>query len=1258
LLLTPYNEYYNESVEKSKALSYRNFLYKLPSVLNYLNKQKELVYADENIKVYSYKFFKDFIDFYLKDLLLGEKRDFCELYKEINRIIRGADKEILSKIVKDEKLKRDSYLYQYLASISLKFVDSLFLFYEMGLGKSKVIADAINLNEKINKVLIVVPAHLLIEMKKKIEEDLKRDLKIKIIRPSLYVGIDNKERYKRVLEELLTEGNVIHIISYQYLGKVIQRNKENKELLDKIIDRVKVFDLAVFDEAHYFKNEKSLNFEAVKTINLLSERRIVSTGTPYAREIKDTLNLIENPLKRIEYKEEGQEKIYEVIKKIGLFLKTDAVHNLPPLHIKEVKVYANKELKRVYDKITKENEYENKVQKLLQLNSFFLYKNDGTYEKFGEEKIKELIKLIRERFSKEQIVVIWYLYKAEEEELSKWLRKEFKNHRVVVLERDYENGVDLSNYVKGQKTILLLQIQKFAEGLNLQEYGINKMIFYNLTYDYVKYKQAIKRIHRIGQNKECYVYFLNTYVDGRAITSVVSNLAFKEKQAEKLFEREELNEKIDVDALLEKVHKEDLIDTNISEWKFSTSIKNFKEALCFYEEKVLKEIAELTKKLNNGEIFLETYLNELENRYGKYVGIYLSPAKWKVAKSALIRHANCMKYRGFAYEINEKEDDYEIVRRKILPYRCNTVICGKCQSYNGKRVRTENLAFFDTEIVKKHGSSFLTLTYKRIPYERVISELERFNQVWNALMEYKITYNELPQFLYEGLIELNKHYQNVIDLIKRDKKLFQEQKEKRIKMKRKEFIKAKKGYKELIKVIKSELEERVVIKDYKDEIIQYFKKYPMILHALKDLVENENITIEDINFFEKEEKKRKLRLKVSKAEKKQCLEDIEANLRRIYSKYYQCQIGIFRGSVDKSKFVNEIKNYLMSFYKGKVKKERREVALVYSVVSDIVESLKVRYVAKSGIKSDIFAYLFGKDLESIKKEYVKKEYPYIRLTEIFQGIYRMEMTYDEKKNSYHPHIHALITNPYIKSRYAKYLLIVIAKRCGFGEILHMEEINDKEKMAEYGVASYDEGTIEVGPHKFVIAYCLAYMKKVRKVGKEFREQWQKAYLNRLLKELSDYYVYLFDESKIKFEYDRISLFAMPHKVGEKLRNVSMCYEINKKVKITLKGDIEVDKDGNLVFRPYSDYTGKYESYMMYLDRYVLEKFKQALSKECYSDRSTIYLKEEKMLIVNKKKAIERLFNKSLMEELGIEHDYNECDVKSLKITDDIIEEIL
>lgn len=65
---------------------------------------------------------------------------------------------------------------------------------------------------------------------------------------------------------------------------------------------------------------------------------------------------------------------------------------------------------------------------------------------------------------------------------------------------------DLSAYETQENSITFVQYQAGSSGLNLQK--ANKMIYFTLPQSCENYMQSKKRIHRIGQNKRCFYYYL------------------------------------------------------------------------------------------------------------------------------------------------------------------------------------------------------------------------------------------------------------------------------------------------------------------------------------------------------------------------------------------------------------------------------------------------------------------------------------------------------------------------------------------------------------------------------------------------------------------------------------------------------------------------------------------------------------------------------------------------------------------------------
>jgi SNF2 family DNA or RNA helicase len=65
---------------------------------------------------------------------------------------------------------------------------------------------------------------------------------------------------------------------------------------------------------------------------------------------------------------------------------------------------------------------------------------------------------------------------------------------------------DLTAYEQEDDSVTLIQYQAGAMGLNLQK--ANKIIYFTVPDKSELFEQSKKRIHRIGQEKTCFYYFL------------------------------------------------------------------------------------------------------------------------------------------------------------------------------------------------------------------------------------------------------------------------------------------------------------------------------------------------------------------------------------------------------------------------------------------------------------------------------------------------------------------------------------------------------------------------------------------------------------------------------------------------------------------------------------------------------------------------------------------------------------------------------
>jgi len=574
-----------EKIEEFLIVNFQNNFENLKDnyylYLSFLLSDKEL---KENIK--NFIKIKPSLKTHLQMLVEEIKKKKIKKYKAFNEIRKMLylNKEKLKTLVECSSLKRPAYLYQFWLANMVNLLDSLFLFLEMGLGKTKISIDSINLSKDLKKMLIVVPPHLINNWIIELSKDLNRkNLQIFNLNDKRnFKNMKAKEKYNCIYEKLINEENIIFIASYNILQNLIKK-KENE--IEKLLylDK-KIFDLIIIDEIHYCKNEKSNNYIVAKTFSYLSKKGIYLTGTPIARTSKDLVNIINIPSKVIDIKlyekifmkedrrfrtRSGEEivtykdiegKELKTIKNIYISLKTNDVFYMRDIIEEEIINIASEKTIEVFEQIgqnflsidvddekTIEKEIKNVIIKLNQLNSEFIYVDGKKYKLLSQNKLNLLKDLIDDEFiNEDKPIFIWYKFQAEAEILLYFLNKKYKNYKTKVLDKK-----DLDNLEKilSENKFILMQIERFAEGLNLQKYT-NKMIYYNLTYNFVKYYQSQKRIHRIGQDKNVYLYIINTYIDDKPIVNIMKNLENKKKLSDKYTYLKETFE-----SLIEKENK-------------------------------------------------------------------------------------------------------------------------------------------------------------------------------------------------------------------------------------------------------------------------------------------------------------------------------------------------------------------------------------------------------------------------------------------------------------------------------------------------------------------------------------------------------------------------------------------------------------------------------------------------------------------------------------------------------------------------------
>jgi SNF2 family DNA or RNA helicase len=312
--------------------------------------------------------------------------------------------------------------------------------------------------------------------------------------------------FKNQSIESISPHSVI-IINYD----LVWRRKQLKELRDFTL---------MLDESQYIKNETSNRAKFILGLNPTNV--ILLSGTPTGgkyEELWSQLKLLGwNISKKLFYKHytitekldmggfqitvvkgyKNVDRLKEKLKEYGaVFMKSEEVLDLPEqienmITVKNTKEYRKFKKDRV---ITIDDETlvgDTALTKLLYLRQL-----SSIYNPNKHQALKDLL------ISTEDRVVVFYNFKKEFETIKSICEDLEKPVSCINGE-----GSDLENYETKNNTITLVQYQAGASGVNLQR--ANKIIYHSLPLSSELWMQSKKRIHRIGQSRSCFYYYLIT----------------------------------------------------------------------------------------------------------------------------------------------------------------------------------------------------------------------------------------------------------------------------------------------------------------------------------------------------------------------------------------------------------------------------------------------------------------------------------------------------------------------------------------------------------------------------------------------------------------------------------------------------------------------------------------------------------------------------------------------------------------------------
>jgi len=332
--------------------------------------------------------------------------------------------------------------------------------------------------------------------------------------------------------EKFTEGLDITVTSYTQLHKL----------------GVKGYDFIIADEAHYLKNHKAKRTGAFHEliVNEKPTHLMLMSGTPIKNRVSEFWSLLQlcyyggsydifKPFFKLYFKfchSFSYERTFEVN---GIpIVRFDGVKNAEALKSLIAPVYLRKRADDVLDlpdivntNIFTKNakKYDAKLKEAFDLfqikdPAYMSLKSANALAKIGDT--KELVKDILEQDKK---VVVFTCHRESCRQLAKKLKCDYIDGSIAPDKR--QAIIDKFN---DRGSVLIATIGAASTGFNLT--SANYMVFNDLPFVPADLEQARKRIHRIGQDLQCFYYYVFSSDTDKELFEMINR---KTKDIEKVY---------------------------------------------------------------------------------------------------------------------------------------------------------------------------------------------------------------------------------------------------------------------------------------------------------------------------------------------------------------------------------------------------------------------------------------------------------------------------------------------------------------------------------------------------------------------------------------------------------------------------------------------------------------------------------------------------------------------------------------------------
>lgn len=427
------------------------------------------------------------------------------------------------------------YLHQSKALAELKGLNKCALYWDMGLGKTFGGSEKMmQLGAKVNLVICQKS-----KIRDWIEHFKNNYVSQKFPMRNLIFDLTDKKQFDKFITYIDGFDHKIGIINYE----LAFRRPELAKLKDFTL---------MLDESSLIQNENSKRSKFILK-KLQPKNVILLSGTPTGGKYErlwSQLHLLGWNIKKktfynqyVDYHYEdnegfplmiidgykNEERLKRKMRQHGChFLKTDEVFDLPEQIHQTIGVQTTKDY-RIFRKDCIVNtlvgddysEYIELVGDTTLTKMLYERQLCGQYNPAKLEAFRDLVESTNDR------LIVFYNFNDELEKLS---RIAWENHRPVAVVNGKQK--DLLPYENAPDSITFIQYQAGAMGLNLQK--ANKIVYFTPPLSSELFEQSKKRIHRIGQEKTCFYYYITC--KGSIEEKIYRTLAMRRDYTDALFE--------------------------------------------------------------------------------------------------------------------------------------------------------------------------------------------------------------------------------------------------------------------------------------------------------------------------------------------------------------------------------------------------------------------------------------------------------------------------------------------------------------------------------------------------------------------------------------------------------------------------------------------------------------------------------------------------------------------------------------------------